>query len=611
MAEVFLAQDTSVAGMERLVVIKRVLPHLARQPKFIAMFLDEARLTARLTHPNIAQLYEVGQDDGNHFVVIEFIHGADVSTVLKKGAKSSPRLDASLVALICSRVAAALHYAHTLKDLAGQLLHVVHRDISPQNIRITYDGVPKVIDFGIAKSVGKLETTQSGVLKGKYGYMSPEQLRGEALDGRSDIFSLGVVMYELLSYKRLFRRDSAAASMHAILNDRVSPLADCGCDVPQELEEIVMRALERDPDARYPSAREMLLDLDQFSRQHPASAVDLERFMTETFGDPALARRDLALAIEKGDLARVFETGSSRSSALSSARGAQTAATATVGAAHGALSAGQSSVSAHSLLHYTTHPGARRRSYLIGAGVVVLLLVSVSLLVWAPWSAERGEPSVPGEGIASAGGVSAAAGPSDQRSAAETEGQAELAKILLNTTPPAAEVLINGQPTGKTTPTVLSDIPPGEHVVIELRLEGYVTQRRIFKLGSAEEQHYEHVFVRLPARASTMSESNDRPAIEGRSVGRRTSRRKSEGSTRRAERSKQRARAAFGYLTIDTKPWSKVFVDGKQIGITPVADYRLPAGAHRLTLRAGEIRRDLTIDIAPGAHVRRTLVLER
>ena len=319
MAEVFLAQDTSVVGMERLVVIKRILPHLASQPRFISMFLDEARLTARLTHPNIAQLYEVGEDSGSHFVAIEFVHGADISTVLSKCVSEGARLSCGLVALICSRVADALHYAHGLTDLSGQALHIVHRDVSPQNIRISYRGHTKVIDFGIAKSAANVETTQTGVLKGKCAYMSPEQVDGKSIDGRSDIFALGVVMYEMLTHKRLFRRENTSATLQAILHEPLPPPSVIASEVPHALDRIVMRALERDPADRYAQAHDMQTELDQFLREEPSNRSDLEHFMTGLFGEPTVLRRRLASALVDGSFGGVFDTASSAPTGASAA----------------------------------------------------------------------------------------------------------------------------------------------------------------------------------------------------------------------------------------------------------------------------------------------------
>ncbi|MFZ5784838.1 MAG: serine/threonine protein kinase, partial [Acidobacteriota bacterium] len=234
MAEVFLAHEVGTGGAERLVVIKRVLSHFAHDRKFIQMFLDEARLATRLSHPNIATVYEVGAHERQYFLSMEFVHGEDLRSLL---ARPELRLEACQAALIAARVAAALHHAHNLADLQGKPLHVVHRDVSPQNIRLSYEGVVKVLDFGIAKAVSNAETTQAGTVKGKYPYMSPEQAEGVVeLDARSDVFSLGIVLHELLTYRRLFYGRSSQEIADAVCSKPISRPSAFDPAIPVELD---------------------------------------------------------------------------------------------------------------------------------------------------------------------------------------------------------------------------------------------------------------------------------------------------------------------------------------------------------------------------------------
>ncbi len=321
MAEVFLAQDAGaaeVAGAERLVVIKRVLPALALDEQFIAMFLNEARISTRLNHPNIAHVYEVGQQDGTYYLAMEFIHGADLGAILRRSAEA--RLTPPLAALIASRAAGALHHAHQLSDLQGAPLGVVHRDVSPQNIRVSFEGVVKVLDFGIAKATTNADSTQSGILKGKYPYMSPEQLDGLPLDGRSDVFALGIVLHEMICCRRLFKRESTVQTLKEVAQGVIPrPSEVAGVPIAPELDAIVMRALERDRDRRFQSARELQRQLDVFLRSYPATDTDLEEFMAVVYGGDAKAQRArLREAVQEGALAELLSHTPSRAAAATS-----------------------------------------------------------------------------------------------------------------------------------------------------------------------------------------------------------------------------------------------------------------------------------------------------
>jgi serine/threonine protein kinase len=298
MAEVFLALERS-AGIERLVVLKRILPELASEPDFIKMFFDEATIASRLNHPNIAHVYEVGEQLGSHYLVMEFIHGGDLGAILR--CSRERRLRPAHAALIASRVAAALHHAHNLKSLRGEPLKIVHRDISPQNIRISDEGIVKVLDFGIAKASSNLDTTKTGFLKGKFPYISPEQAQGKPLDGRADLFSLGVVLFEMLTYRHLFRRETDMATLEALLYSRVPPPSAYADEpVSPELDRIVARLLERDPARRYQTARELEGDLEDYLRRDSATAADLERLMADLFGCSGPLHDRLHRALDEG-----------------------------------------------------------------------------------------------------------------------------------------------------------------------------------------------------------------------------------------------------------------------------------------------------------------------
>ncbi len=266
MAELYLAYATGVEGFEKLVAIKRVQPTFAIDPEFVSMFLDEARLAATLSHPNIAQVYDVGVDGHSYFFAMEFVDGRDVRHLLREAVHRGERLPLAIAIGIAGGVAAGLHAAHENRAADRTPLRIVHRDVSPGNVLVTFGGAVKLIDFGIAKAARRRTVTQAGQLKGKAGYMSPEQCTGTAIDRRSDIFALGVLLYELTTTRRLFAGGDEYATMRMIVDGRISPPSRVVADYPAELEAILMRALARDPDDRYQTARDLHLDLVRFAR---------------------------------------------------------------------------------------------------------------------------------------------------------------------------------------------------------------------------------------------------------------------------------------------------------------------------------------------------------
>lgn len=322
MAEIFLALQRSTLGsserpFEKLIVIKRILPELNGDRQFVDMLLHEAQIAATLGHPNIVQVFDAGQIDGRYFIAMEHIHGQDLRAIVRQ-MKKKDVLEFSIehaIAIVLG-ACAGLSYAHEKRGLDGAALGIVHRDVSPQNIVVTFDGDVKVVDFGIAKSEARRlearargssarnggsahlseENTKSGKLKGKVPYMSPEQARGEPLDARSDVFSLGTILFELTTGKRLFKGQSEFETLKLICDREYPRPSEVKPDYPAELEPIVMKALAKDRDARYASARELQADLEAFVRTHrlAVSRLSLEGFMRGLF-DEQLAREEEAL----------------------------------------------------------------------------------------------------------------------------------------------------------------------------------------------------------------------------------------------------------------------------------------------------------------------------
>ncbi len=261
MAEVFRAKAFGVEGFERFVAVKRILPTLAADQEFVAMFIDEARIAAHLTHQNIVQIYELGQDEGTYYICMEYVAGRDLRLILDRQKRLGRPMDPVASAFVVARVCEALDYAHRKRDPAGRALGIVHRDVTPQNIILSYDGEVKLCDFGIAKAASRISRTEVGVLKGKFAYMAPEQVQGRPTDRRGDIFALGVIFYEMLTGERLFVGDSDYATLEAVRVARVPSPRRLVPGLGKDLEAIVMRMLAREPTHRYGWASDVHDDL--------------------------------------------------------------------------------------------------------------------------------------------------------------------------------------------------------------------------------------------------------------------------------------------------------------------------------------------------------------
>ena len=298
MADVFLAVARGQMGFNKLAVIKRLRQALAVEPAFRNMFLDEARLAARLSHPNIVHTYEVGEQNGVYFIAMEYLEGQSLNKVLKEALRRKEGIEHELGARIIADALGGLSYAHTLGDYDGRPLNIIHRDVSPHNIFVTYDGHTKLVDFGIAKAALSSTETEVGVLKGKVAYMSPEQAMGGRIDQRADLFAMGIVLWELLARQRLMTGESAANTLHKLMNEPIPRVSAAMPDVDPELEAIVGKALEKDPQYRWQSAYEMRDALEAWLRSNPRPARQEEvgRKMQHLF---ASVREDVQRQVER------------------------------------------------------------------------------------------------------------------------------------------------------------------------------------------------------------------------------------------------------------------------------------------------------------------------
>ncbi len=305
MAELFRAKLTGVQGFEKLIAIKKILPNLSEEENLVTSFIDEAKLAALLHHENIVQIYDFGSMDNEYFIAMEFIFGKDLRTIRKAAKKRDLPLGMGNILYIIARICAGLDYSHNLKDLQGQQLNIIHRDINPQNVLVTYEGQVKIIDYGIAKAASQSTKTRENLIKGKLAYMSPEQANGQTIDRRSDVFSTGIILYELLAVKRMFEGETMHV-LSLVREAHYDPPEEVIPDLPAKLNEILRRALAKDPDDRYQSAGEMLADVEEFAFELSLrpNARSFAQYMKELF-EEEFAEEELALWAKS----KIYEAG--------------------------------------------------------------------------------------------------------------------------------------------------------------------------------------------------------------------------------------------------------------------------------------------------------------
>ena len=304
MAEIWLARISGAAGFDKLVVIKRLLDHLAVNPEYVEMFLDEARINARLSHANIVQVLELGQVEGKYFMAMEYVAGLSIAQVGKRATQRLGDVPQAVACGVIAQACAGLHYAHERALPDGTALGIIHRDVSPQNLILTFEGQVKVVDFGIAKAEGRQTRTRAGLVKGKSSYMSPEQCLGLQLDRRTDVFALGIVLYELATARRLFKRSNPYMTFEAITKHDVPPPRSLNPKIDRAVEAVILRALADKPDDRYATAGELQEALEEAMRKAElhGTRTDLGKFVEETFAPERAEQRTLLVQAQRGDL---------------------------------------------------------------------------------------------------------------------------------------------------------------------------------------------------------------------------------------------------------------------------------------------------------------------
>jgi serine/threonine-protein kinase len=439
MAEVFLAVHKGIESYIKVVVIKRVLPHLSNNPEFVRMFVDEARLVARIEHPNIVRTYEFGEVNGQYFTAMEYLPGEDLFKALNNLSMSRQLMPLPIATGIGVQVCNGLHFAHQFTDTAGKPLNLVHRDINPANIIITYGGEVRIIDFGVAKTNANVQTL-NGVIKGKVAYMPPEQVLGREVDQRADIFSAGVVLWEMLTGRPLFLRSNEAATLYAIMNAPISPPSKLRPDVPPELDRIVLRALARSPGDRYASAEDMASALDDVLTRMPRfDARVVAGKLEELFGSTrAEAKRSIAQTRSlTRNISLVMKLRSEVRAELAERLDAAVGddASQSQPGANGAPTARGSGIPVQAV-----GPSRSQRGLVIALSGVLVAAIAAGLAYNA--MSHQDHPPAPKPVAASA--------------------------LLVESTPPGAAVFVGGEPTGLKTPTTLTGITKPQ---LEIRLE--------------------------------------------------------------------------------------------------------------------------------------------
>jgi serine/threonine protein kinase len=403
MADVFLAGWRGPAGFDKLVVVKRLRDEVASDASFREMFLDEARLAARLNHPNVVQTYEVFEDEGSQYITMEYLEGQPLSRLVRECAKVGTRLEAPMCARIVSDALCGLHYAHEACDYHGVPLQIVHRDVSPQNVFVTYDGQIKVVDFGIAKAELGSTKTQVGFFKGKAAYMAPEQLEGGPIDRRVDVFTTGIVLWELLVGKKLMAAESTAKTLVRLLKDPVPRVSDLVPDMDPKLDAIVARALERDPAARFQTASDMRNALEQYliDGHFSVRSEEVGHIVAELFRD---SRDDLRRQVSE-QMARASQYPRSGPISIGNMAGTsisglnQAASMSGISVANTARSMFAAPVGTGTLVAERPR-GLRTQSILVGAVVAVSVAIVFALVERTRNAPSVGEPPPPTAAVA-------------------------------------------------------------------------------------------------------------------------------------------------------------------------------------------------------------------
>lgn len=660
MAEIFRGKSIGAEGFEKVVAIKRILPHFSEDEGFVTMFKDEARVAAQLTHANVVQVFDFDEVDELFYIAMEYVEGHDLKRVLDVGARVGKPLSIAQSVHIMMEASQGLHYAHT-RVVDGQPLNIIHRDVSPHNIMVSFNGEVKIMDFGIAKAASRSTKTRVGTVKGKCAYMSPEQARGKPLDARSDLFALGVTLWEMLTGKRLFVGESDFETLNNVLKAEVPPLSELNPEVPKELDAIVLKALARDRDDRQADVGQFVSELRRwfYGNVPDPEAANIKSYMNDLFAeDIAKLRNDVAAeqqmmeSVRKGGTSsqrRAAGTGSSpaakvapddeRTMALDTAMAGPADADRTMALPDAmsqlGLANGRGGTGSRTMADMPAAPAKKSKAgVFVGVGVVVAAVLGVGGYV----AMNHDKPATPQQaGIAVPGPAGDAARPKqkvqlvikapganridvndnpvctkdecaysgevgaelkitarngdriqiahhvlekddsltlelpkaeEKKPEVAVPAQAASPVVIVQVSPPSAEVLVNGQKIELTGGNgKVPNAKLGDTIKVEAKAEGHKSETKDFLVKNPQLETFEIKLER----------EKEKPA--GGAVA--------------------QAPSGPGKLVVNAKPWAKVSEKGKDLGLTPVK-VDLPAGKHTLTLTKGGVSKTVTVSIKPG-----------
>lgn len=638
MAELYRAKRIGVAGFEKLLVIKKILPHLSLHEEFVSMFINEAKIAAQLTHTNIAQIFDLGKIEDSYYIAMEYVWGKDLKAVLKKGKEKKLPVSMEHALQIVSKACAALDYAHKKKDLKGNELNLIHRDVSPQNILVSYDGDVKLVDFGIAKAASKTSDTRTGVLKGKIAYMSPEQAWGRPIDRRSDIFSLGIVLYELLTGEMLFKGDTDLNTLEKVREAKVIPPAKLNKEIPKEIENILLKALAKELQERYQSASDMQNDLETYihANKTMAGTLNLQNYMQTLFKEEMEAE---AKALEEEDT-------------VVSAHLEKTMAAPIGGEKRPAAKA------------VSKKPPARKEEESVSKKreaspakyiILALLIFSIGALFFIrpelllPAKKALSDYLKPPEPVVVSQGQTeqiqaASEKPAErplekeaipivqkveEKKAERTEEKREIVSkqlgyggIVIESTPLGADIFLDNKDTGLKTPASIQNLTANEGHNIRLTLKGYkewsdtvsIKENERITVTSKLKRLYASVLVdskpegaaifmnnqdtgkKTPATFAEINPNepyNIKLHLYGYEDWGKTITLKEEEYTTLSPKLSR----LYGSLTINAIPWAEIFIEGESKGTTPLAGLRLPVGKYSIKLINQELKIEKSVDV--------------
>jgi serine/threonine protein kinase len=591
MAEIYLARQTGIQGFNKLVVVKRILQQHSQDSNFMEMFFDEARIAAHLNHPNIVQIFDLGNENGQYFIAMEYLEGESLAYLVSEAKKTGKVMPHQIAAGIVAQICDGLGYAHNLCDETGAPMNIVHRDVNPQNIIVMFSGQVKLVDFGIAKAALQEHSTTAGTLKGKLSYMSPEQCHSHPLKASSDVFSLGVLFWELLTRTRLFRRPSEIDIINAIMSDEIPLVRTHQSDIPPELEAIVDRALQRDPACRFVNAAEMGVALRKVmrARAEETSKEDISIFVEKVFGDRARTKRRLLDEIRqnKGDEIALGLLKPDSAESMPGVVGHLNEPSKDLLTVPLLLDSNSDSIS----ISVTAPRRIPRVAWFI---LPLVLLIGAAMWWFAAHLIEKQHQVVvldplsiapennqrlqlknalpPTDNPGSPNPQGAANTPPEDGAGSVRVANAEILKATLSitSTPSRCKVRVDAVELAGQSPIEKFFVDPEVDHVVDVLCSKYQKETKKFRPRAGED-------VRL---AFSPAPIKPPPPV------------------------------ATGLLRLNTKPWTEVYLKKKKLGLTPLVDVKLPVGKHTLTLINAERGIEKAIQITIDADKTNNLFVE-